>query len=281
MTDAAFTPLEEQAKGPPPAGSVLLGPLVITPMIQGVLAAVAGLAVAGLLVWKLVLPALATRTTLETEIATIKGDISNKEQTAATMKEAEAKVEEAKRQKNDVISLFPDNKALQTLLLDINKIVKQRGAELGAFKPVTEDNWILKPQGAAPAGAPPPPPPPAGTPAEGQAANPAADLKLTQAIEGKTVEMELKGNFNQVQTTLRDFERLQQMVLVDAFTLRLNAESQYIVVNSQGQIVKRGEPEIETKFKLMAVVPLPAEELEKLAAPPPPAENPEGQPPPQ
>ncbi len=277
MTDAAFTPLEEQAKGPPPAGSVVLGPLVITPMIQGVLAAVAGLAVAGVLVWKLVLPAMATRTTLETEIATIKGDISNKEKTAATQKEAETKLEEAKRQKNDVISLFPDNKALQTLLLDINKIVKQRGAELGAFKPVTEDNWILKPQAGTAPGAPPPPPPPA----DGKAANPAADLKLTQAIEGKTVEMELKGNFNQVQASLRDFERLQQMVLLDGFTLRLNPESQYVVVNSQGQIVKRGEPEIETKFKLMAVVPLPAEELEKLAAPPPPAENPEGQPPAQ
>ncbi|WP_199247385.1 type 4a pilus biogenesis protein PilO [[Phormidium] sp. ETS-05] len=278
MTDAAFTPLEEQAGAPPPAGSVVLGPLVITPMIQGVLAAVAGVAVAGLLVWKLVLPAMATRSTLETEIATIKGDISNKEKTAATLKEAEAKLEEAKRQKNDVISLFPDNKALQTLLLDINKIVKQRGAQLGSFKPLTEDNWILKPEGTAAGGAAPPPPP-AG--ADGKAANPAADLKLTQAIEGKTVEMELKGNFNQVQASLRDFERLQQMVLLDGFTLKLNAESQYVVVNSQGQIVKRGEPEIETKFKLMAVVPLPAEELEKLAAPPPPPENPEGQPPAQ
>ncbi|GAB4295353.1 MAG: hypothetical protein Fur0025_32420 [Oscillatoriaceae cyanobacterium] len=279
MTDAAFTPLEEQAGAPPPAGSVVLGPLVITPMIQGVLAAVAGLAVAGLLVWKLVLPALATRSTLETEIAAIKGDISNKEKTAATLKEAEAKLEEAKRQKNDVISLFPDNKALQTLLLDINKIVKQRGAQLGAFKPVTEDNWILKPEGAAAGGAAPAPPPPTGAPADGKAAAPAANLKLTQAIEGKTVEMELKGNFNQVQASLRDFERLQQMVLLDGFTLKLNPESQYVVVNSQGQIVKRGEPKIETKFKLMAVVPLPAEELEKLAAPPPPP--PEGQPPAQ
>ena len=280
MTDAAFTPLQEQAGAPPPAGSVVLGPLVITPMIQGVLAGVAGLAVSGLLVWKLVLPALATRTTLETEIAAIKGDISNKEKTAATLKEAEAKLEEAKRQKNDVISLFPDNKALQTLLLDINKIVKQRGAQLGAFKPVTEDNWILKPEGTAAGGAPPAQaPPPTG--ADGKPANPAADLKLTQAIEGKTVEMELKGNFNQVQTSLRDFERLQQMVLLDGFTLKLNAESQYVVVNSQGQIVKRGEPKIETKFKLMAVVPLPAEELEKLAAPPPPAETPEGQAPAQ
>lgn len=281
MTDAAFTPLEEQAGAPPPPGSVVVGPLVITPIIQGILAAVAGVAVAGLLVWKLVLPALETRTTLETEIATIQGDISNKEKTAATMKAAEAKLEEAKQQKNDVISLFPDNKALQTLLLDINKIVKLRGAELGSFKPVTEDNWILKPEGAAKAGAPAPPPPAAAAPTDGKAAAAAADLKLTQAIEGKTVEMELSGNFAQVQATLRDFERLQQMVLVDSFTLKLNPESQYVVVNSQGQIVKRGEPEIETKFKLMAVVPLPAEELEKLAAPPPPAENPEGQPPAQ
>lgn len=262
MTDAGFFPGEEE-ETPPPPGSVVLGPLVLTPTIQGAVAAVVGIAIAGFLIWKMVLPAMEKRTQLEADIAKTKQEIQQRQNTVSKINEAKAKQEEARQKRERVITLLPENKVLQTLLLDVNQIVKTRGSQLEGFKPVvnTGNNWILESSGGAAGGTPP---------AKGKppAGGSAGALKLSQAIEGETVSIELDGRFDRVQDTLRDLERLQQIVLVDKFNLTLDSESQYVEVNRLGNVIGQGEPKIKTRFDLMAVVPVSEEQLAKLAAPP-------------
>ena len=259
MTDAGFFPGEEE-ETPPPPGSVVLGPLVLTPTIQGAVAAVVGIAIAGFLIWKMVLPAMEKRTQLEADIAKTKQEIQQRQNTVSKINEAKAKQEEARQKRERVITLLPENKVLQTLLLDVNQIVKNRGSQLEGFKPVVNrgNNWILESSGGAAGGTPP---------AQGAAAGAGAP-KLSQAIEGETVSIELDGRFDRVQDTLRDLERLQQIVLVDKFNLTLDTESQYVEVNRLGNVIGQGEPKIRTRFDLMAVVPVSEEQLAKLAAPP-------------
>ncbi|NER38481.1 MAG: type 4a pilus biogenesis protein PilO [Oscillatoria sp. SIO1A7] len=262
MTDANFSPDGEEEVTPPPPGSVVLGPLVLTPTIQGAVAAVVGIAIAGFLIWKMVLPAMEKRTQLEADIAKTKQEIQQRQNTVSKIDEAKAKQEEARQKRERVITLLPENKVLQTLLLDVNQIVKNRGSQLEGFKPIvnTGNNWILESSGGAAAG----------TPAKGKpaAGGSAGALKLSQAIEGETVSIELDGRFDRVQDTLRDLERLQQIVLVDKFNLTLDSESQYVEVNRLGNVIGQGEPKIKTKFDLTAVVPVSEEQLAKLAAPP-------------
>ena len=261
MTDANFMPFEEE-EAPPPPGSIPIGPLVITPTIQGAVAAVVGVAIAGFLIWKMVLPAMEKRDQLDADIVKTKQEIQQRQSAVAKLNEVKAKREEARQKRERVITLLPENKVLQTLLLDVNRIVKIRGSQLEGFKPIVNrgNNWIL--EGGKGAGAK--------KPAKGKpaAAGSAEALKLSQAIEGETVAIELDGKFDRVQDTLRDLERLQQIVLVDKFTLTLDSETQYVEVNRLGNVVGQGKPRIKTRFDLMAVVPVPEEQLAKLAAPP-------------
>lgn len=261
MTDANFMPFGEEEAAPPPPGSVVIGPLTLTPAIQGALAAVVGVGIAVFLIWKMVLPAMEKRDQLDADIVKTKQEIQQRQTEVAQLNEIKAKQEEAKQKRERVITLLPENKVLQTLLLDVNRIVKTRGSQLEGFKPVVSrgNNWIL--EGAGGAGAP--------APAKGKpAAASAGALKLSQAIEGETVAIELDGRFDRVRDTLRDLERLQQIVLVDKFTLTIDSETQYVEVNRLGSVVGQGKPRIKTRFDLMAVVPVAEEQLAKLAAPP-------------
>ena len=80
----------------------------------------------------------------------------------------------------------------------------------------------------------------------------------------------MEGKWQQQQASLQDLERLPAMVLMDRFQLDVDREGQTLVSEKVNQYTPLGEPKLITSFNLLAVVPLPAEELEKLAAPPPP-----------
>jgi type IV pilus assembly protein PilO len=71
---------------------------------------------------------------------------------------------------------------------------------------------------------------------------------------------------------LRRLERLQQMVVFGQFTSELAQGSQRIFVNPDGRITEQAPANIETVFNLIAVMPLPPEQLKNLAAPAPVAE---------
>ncbi len=264
-----------------PPGSYKIGSLVLTPQIQGILIAVLGLGLAGFAGFKMLLPALQERDTLKMQIAEKEAEITAQRTKISQMDEAKANLAAAKQQKENVLGLFAEGATLETLLLDVNQIVRQSGGKLEAFKPLeaSPNEWIFTDApapGATAAAAPPVDPAAAPTPVT----PPTPSLTLSQAVEGQTMALEMAGSYQQTLDTLRRLERLQQMVVFGEFTSELGEGSQRIFVNPDGKITEQGQASLETNFNLIAVMPLPPEQLKNLAAPPPPAAPPAAAPPP-
>ncbi len=264
-----------RAEAAPPPGSYKIGSFVLTPQIQGILIAVLGLGLAGFAAFKMLLPAMEEQTNLKTQIAAKEAEIANQQSKIRQMDEAKANLATTQQQKENVLALFAQGATLETLLLDINQIVKQSGGNLESFKPLesSPNEWIFTegPAQAGGAAAPPPADPAAAPPPT------TPSLMLSQAVEGKTMELEMAGTYQQTLDTLRRLERLQQMVVFGEFTSTLGEGSQRIFVDPDGKITEQAPANLETNFNLIAVMPLPPEQLKNLAAPPPPPAAAEGE----
>lgn len=253
-----------RAEEAPPPGSYKIGSFVLTPQIQGILIAVLGLGIAGFAAFKMLLPAMEEQTNLKTQIAAKEAEIANQQSKIRQMDEAKANLATTQEQKENVLALFAQGATLETLLLDINQIVRQSGGNLESFKPLesSPNEWIFNEGTAQGGGAAPPPADPAAAPST-------PSLTLSQAVQGKTMELEMAGNYQQTLDTLRRLERLQQMVVFGEFTSTLGEGSQRIFVDPDGKITEQAPANLDTVFNLIAVMPLPPEQLENLAAPPP------------
>ncbi len=264
----------EQEGPPPPPGTLVLGPLKITPQIQG-----AAIALAGVVGWKLILPAMTQTQELEAKISELNNNIEGQKKRTAKLQEVKNQLENAKKEKENVMALFGKNDFLETLLFDVNKIVveKHKGT-IQKFNPVqnSSSGWIFgeTPPGAAGQQAAAPA---AAAPAAGGAEAAPPGPKLSEAIKGVTIQVEMQGKWEQQQAALQDLERLPAMVLMDQFVLEVDRSNQRLLSPRPNQFIPQGEPKLNTSFNLLAVVPLPAEELEKLAAPPKEEEKKEGE----
>ncbi|AFY81939.1 type 4a pilus biogenesis protein PilO [Oscillatoria acuminata] len=267
-----------RAEEAPPPGSYKIGSFVLTPQIQGILIAVLGLGLAGFAAFKMLLPAMEEQTNLKTQIAAKEAEIANQQSKIRQMDEARANLATTQQQKENVLALFAQGATLETLLLDINQIVRQSGGNLESFKPLESNpnDWIFTEAPAQAGGAA------ASPPADPAAAPPPTtpSLTLSQAVEGKTMELEMAGNYQQTLDTLRRLERLQQMVVFGEFTSTLGEGTQRIFVDPDGKITEQAPANLDTVFNLIAVMPLPPEQLKNLAAPPPPPAAAEGEQPP-
>ncbi len=263
-----------RAEEAPPPGSYKIGSFVLTPQIQGILIAVLGLGLAGFAAFKMLLPATEEQTSLKAQIAAKEAEIATQQSKISQMDEAKANLATTQEQKENVLALFAQGATLETLLLDINQIVRQSGGNLESFKPLESNpnDWIFK-DGTAQGGGSAPPADPAAAPAT-------PSLTLSQAVEGKTMELEMAGSYQQTLDTLRRLERLQQMVVFGEFSSELGEGSQRIFVDPDGRITEQAPANLATNFNLIAVMPLPPEQLENLAAPPPPPAAAEGEQPP-
>jgi type IV pilus assembly protein PilO len=276
-SEEGFLPDGAEQEGlPPPPGTLVLGPLKITPQIQGAAIAVVGVALAGVVGWKLILPAMTQTQELEAKISELNNNIEGQKKRKAKLQEVTNQLENAKQEKENVMALFGKNDFLETLLFDVNKIVveKHKGT-IQKFNPVenSKSGWILGETPAGAAGQTAAAQPAAGAPPAGGAEAAPPPPKLSEAIKGVTIQVEMQGKWEQQQAALQDLERLPAMVLMDEFVLEVDRSNQKLLSSTVNQYNPQGEPKLNTSFNLLAVVPLPAEQLEKLAAPPPPKEE--------
>lgn len=235
--DDEFIAVEGQDDGPnyPTAFGV-----TFTPKVGGIIIGVAGLLGALYLLMNAVQPAWEKYQTLENEVKDRQGQIRNKQQIQQQIAQAQKRLDEAKLKNQQVLSLFPNQKTLDTLLLDLNNPVKSAKGELTGYEPAKEQ--------------------PGGN-----------DATLTPVpgngkLQRKTYNLALEGNFDQVQSIMRRFELLQSLLVVRDFKSELN-DQQVFLINDSGQatpaFVKKdsrasgfqARPTLKTTFKLDALVP--------------------------
>ena len=262
-----FVPVEEGQFETAPAYPTVLG-VTLTPVVSGAIVGALGLAGAIYMLLNLVMPAWDKYQELQSTRDQKQAQVEQKKVNIARINQVRAELVQAKRQQNDVLALFANDRTLDTLLLDINRVINADNGtlkqdELQEFSQLAQNsNSSLKgkdlrarlkkyePVAATPTG------------------DVVTDGSLGQAVNGKLkrkeVNVEFEGTFAQTQSIMRNIERLQPLLLVKDYQSKLDISLFFF--NPQGRITRTIPSKIDTSFKLQALVPVSPEEAAKAAA---------------
>jgi len=168
------------------------------------------------------------------------------DQKQATLKQSaklQTDLAQAKQQQTEVLALFANERTLDTLLLDVNRVVEAGNARLGRndvrarlkrFVPVNQGTDLI------------------------------TDGSLGSQVNGKlkrqTVNVELEGTFEQTQSILRNIERLQPLLLVKDYQSTLVQG----LASAPGRASRATT--ITTSFQLQALMPASPQEAANAAA---------------
>ena len=236
--------------------------ITFTPQISGVLIAVIGIAGAAYLGVTFVQPLWQEYNNSKQELVTKQQQLENTAQIKKQIAKKKVELEQAKVQNKTVLSLFATDKKVDTLLLDVNSVIKTRQGKLKSFKPA--DN--PQAQGVA----------------AGDVIN---DGSLGSLVNGKlkrkTFEVELDGSFDQLLSIMRQFELLQTLLLIKEFKTEVK-NPQVIGITDNGnvitgviddeqksdkeKIIPGGKPKLKTTFKVDALLPVTQEETKTAPA---------------
>jgi type IV pilus assembly protein PilO len=222
--------------------------ITFSPIVSGACLAAVGGIISAYIYISFLQPQLAKNQELETKLSETQKQIDIRKDNATKIAAAEKNLDLANSQKQVILGLFASDKKLDTLLLDLNKLINIRQGQLQEFIPATSS------MGIGSSGA---------TIVKDGSLGAALDNKL----KSKNVTISLKGNFEQVQSIMRTIERLDQLLIVKDF--RADVQPQLVAVDFQKKTIPQPAPTIQTSFKLQALIPLTA--AEQAAATPPPA----------
>jgi type IV pilus assembly protein PilO len=205
--------------------------VTITPKVGGVIIGFAGLLGAAYLLLNVVQPAWQQNQELQAEVDRKEAEIANQEETLARIEEIKAQLAQARQRNQQVLSLFSSEQTLDTLLVDLNEIVKDRNATLLKFQlqgePTVVDDGSL------------------GTQVNGE-------------IKRQVIDVEMEGTFGQVQSVLRTIERLQSLLIVKNLQAEISQPQSLIL--DEGNVVPSEQPTLTTTFTLEALLPVTEEE---------------------
>ncbi|MFN7255571.1 MAG: pilus assembly protein [Microcystis sp.] len=229
--------------------------ITFTPRNSGIAAAVLGLLGSFYLLFNWVMPAYNTWQQLQNDAAGKQQQVDQQKSGlgSAEFQKIESQLQQKQAIKQQILSLFAKEKDLSTILLDISNIFKSRNVKLISFQPQGLEPVVV------------------------------SDGSLGSAVNNKlkrqTLNVKIEGNYTNTQEVIRDLERLQPLILLNSLNTQMEKEGSAVKVvstgNNKATIVPQGDKPVTTTFLLDVIIPLNAEELAKLA-PPPPAE---GQPP--
>ncbi len=211
--------------------------ITFTPMIMGVVIAVAGISLAAYGFIKFVQPAqdeyqksLTQRQELKAQLNSIKtGDLQLK------LAQLQSDLAEKKVLKSRVLSMFTSEKDLETLLIDLNSFIATNQGALTQYQPDSNVSTI-------------------------------SDASLGSEVQGKLkrkgISLTFEGTFNETKQILQDLERLQPLLMVQNISSSVTEEPTAILTGSRSDLVPQKQAELRTQIKLDAILPLSQAELE-------------------
>jgi type IV pilus assembly protein PilO len=220
--------------------------ITFTPSISGILLALAGVGLAGWMAFTFIGPKLSETQDLQDKITQKQKKLENQQETLRDIQKVVARVNAAVDKNKQVRGLFSTQKDLETLLLDLNRIIVASNAQLQKFTP---DYGLT-----------------------GTVADSSVGLELNNKIKRRVTDVSFEGNFNQTLAIMRAIDRLQTLLVLRDFKMELKQAASTPGVASDNLVT--------CSFKLYAYVPLTEEELAALAKQTPPADpaKPAGQP---
>jgi type IV pilus assembly protein PilO len=268
------------------------------PTFLGWTLGIVGILGAAAIVTQLIMPLMEANSIAKAELDAKKTRLEQKAQIEAGLKQAKIDLVKVNKQKEQVMSLFANERDLNTLLLDLNQLIERNNAGLlGARQaklascpleirqqynnlalsqefeekvkgPIVAEAKLRKFK-----------PDDKGTVVISEVGN---DAYVQPALVGKlrrnTVEVEFEGNFNQVQSIFRTIERLQPLLIIKDLSVKrkggggTSASELYTSTGDGGvQFLTNCQPEVltTTTFKMDALLPLTPVEVKKVATPKP------------
>ncbi len=213
--------------------------ITFTPTISGILIGVLGIAGAAYMFSSFVKPAWDSYTEKQGTKQQLETEIQGKQARLQSIDELNAKLAQSKRQQAQVWAVFANEKTLDTLLIDLNRLVEAGNAQLSS-------NAVkAKLQKFAP---------------DSQGTQQVNDGSLGPEVDGKlkrnTTEIVISGTYEQTQSILRNIERLQPLLLVKDYQSTLVSET-----FEEGKPARVGPTPITTSFKLEALLPMNPQEV--------------------
>ncbi|MEH2178896.1 pilus assembly protein PilO [Nostoc sp.] len=223
------------------AAPVVFG-IAFTPKIIGILVGVVGLAGAAYIFLNLLMPAWESYQQQQAKSSELQAQIEQKKANIKQIDKVKDELAQAKQQKVQVLSLFANEKTLDTLLLDLNRLIESGNsatsinavkAKLKRFVPISQ-----KPE-------------------------PITDGSLGQQVDGKlqrsSINAEITATYEQTQSIIRNIERLQPLLIVKDYQATLApAETRSPLDKTPMQV---GPAAINTSFQLQVLMPLSPEEI--------------------
>ncbi len=212
----------------------------LTPQISGILIAVALGGLAAYIANSYVMPVWQKYGELTADRDLKQSQVAQKQANIKQGEKLKTDLVQAKQQQTEILSLFANEKTLDTLLLDINRLVESGNTSTGV---------VSKLQKFEPAN---------------QSAEIITDSSFGSEVNGKLkrriINIALTGNYEQTQSILRNMERLQPLLIVNDYTSTLQQDP---VDPATGRLPPAS---INTAFKLQALIPATPEEAAAAAA---------------
>ncbi len=241
FSDDFITVGEGQELSGSAANSPTLFGIKLTPQLSGILIAGCLIGLAAYLANSYVMPVWQKYGELTAERDLKQSQIAQKQANIKQGEKLKTDLVQAKQQQTEILSLFANEKTLDTLLLDINRLVESSNASSGGVIP--------KLQKFEPAN---------------QGAEIITDSSYGSEVNGKLkrriITIAFAGNYEQTQSILRNMERLQPLLIVNDYTSTLLQEP---VDPTTGRLPPAS---INTAFKLQALIPATPEEAAAAAA---------------
>lgn len=206
--------------------------ITFTPLISGALIGVAGAAAAGWLALTFVGPKLAEMQELNSSIEQKQQTLDSKQKTVRDVQAVVARVNQAQVRNKEVRGLFSTQQALDTLLLDLNRIIVASNAQLQRFVPDYASSGILTDSSLGP--------------------------ELNSKLKRRVTDVAFEGSFNQTLAIMRAIDRLQTVLVLRDFKMSLKPLGSGPAAASNNTVT--------CSFKLYAYVPLTDEELAAVRA---------------
>lgn len=276
--------------------------ITFTPIISGICLGVLGVGLAAFGWMNFVEPLRLETEVLDAKVKQKESQLGDSQKIEVNLKKARIDLAQVQQQREQVLSLFAQQKNMDTLLLDLNQLIKRNNSGLldrKVAKLASCPDWVKEQFTTTPDGqrfeetvgplsveaklrSYKPLVPAAGTaPATATTVpNVVTDGSLGPELNNKlkrdTVDVEFEGNFNQIQQIFRAIERLQPLLVLRDMNITVDRQGGSPILyelNSKSPVpeaLRNCQPDtaLKTSFKMDALIPVSPEEA-KLLAPAP------------
>ena len=212
----------------------------VTPEISGALLAVLGLGGGLYLSFNQLIPAWENVQKLSADLALKQALFQHKQVGLQRTAQLETALTQAQHQHSEVLAMFANQKSLDTLLLDLNRIIESANAKLKQHQARAQLQRFVP---------------------GNQADEPLTDGTLGARLNGKlkrrVFNVAFTGTFEQTESIFRNIERLQPLLTIKDYQSTLAPRPP---ADAEGKVVRGGTAVINTSFQLQAIMPVSSEE---------------------